>query len=92
MADGAYTFIKALGDNQIDIVAFSLSGMVAQDFTVRHPESARRLGLIGTSPRGGKDIDKAVAPSVGTCCVTAERFGLEGFPALQLRRQRQSGG
>jgi pimeloyl-ACP methyl ester carboxylesterase len=58
MADDAYTFIKALGFDQIDIFSFSLGGMVAQDLVVKHPELVRRLVLTGTGPRGGKDIDK----------------------------------
>lgn len=40
---------------QIDIFAFSLGGMVAQDLTVRHPELVRRLVLTGTGPRGDND-------------------------------------
>lgn len=58
MADDAYTFIKALGFSKIDIFSFSLGGMVAQDFVVKHPDLVRKLILTGTGPRGGKDIDK----------------------------------
>ena len=58
MADDAYTFIKALGFDQVDVFSFSLGGMVAQDLVVKHPELVRRLVLTGTGPRGGKDIDK----------------------------------
>src|ERR1051326_7265295 len=36
MADDAYTFIKALGFSKIDIFSFSLGGMVAQDFVIKH--------------------------------------------------------
>lgn len=61
MADDAYTFIKALGFDQVDIFSFSLGGMVAQDLVVKHPELVRKLVLTGTGPRGGKDIDKVVA-------------------------------
>ncbi|MEV6412609.1 alpha/beta hydrolase [Kribbella sp. NPDC051718] len=60
MADDAYTFIKALGFDQIDIFSFSLGGMIAQDLVVKHPELVRKLVLTGTGPRGGKDIDKVV--------------------------------
>jgi pimeloyl-ACP methyl ester carboxylesterase len=60
MADDAYTFIKALGFDKIDIFAFSLGGMIAQDLVVKHPELVRKLVLTGTGPRGGKDIDKVV--------------------------------
>ncbi|MFD6443520.1 alpha/beta fold hydrolase [Promicromonospora sp. NPDC060204] len=61
MADDAHTFISALGFDTIDVFAFSLGGMVAQDLVVKHPELVRRLVLTGTGPRGGKDIDKVVA-------------------------------
>ncbi|MDX3697913.1 alpha/beta hydrolase [Streptomyces europaeiscabiei] len=58
MADDAYTFIKALGHDKIDVFSFSLGGMVAQALVVKHPELIRKLVLTGTGPRGGKDIDK----------------------------------
>ena len=58
MADDAYTFIRALGFDTVDIFAFSLGGMVAQALVVKHPELVRKLVLTGTGPAGGKDIDK----------------------------------
>lgn len=60
MADAAYTFIKALGFDTIDVFSFSLGGFIAQDLVVKHPELVRKLVLTGTGPRGGKDIDKVV--------------------------------
>ena len=60
MADDAYTFIKALGFDTIDVFSFSMGGFIAQDLVVKHPELVRRLVLTGTGPRGGKDIDKVV--------------------------------
>ncbi|TDW92785.1 pimeloyl-ACP methyl ester carboxylesterase [Kribbella pratensis] len=58
MADDAYTFVKALGLDKIDIFSFSLGGMIAQALVVKHPELVRKLVLTGTGPAGGKDIDK----------------------------------
>jgi pimeloyl-ACP methyl ester carboxylesterase len=58
MADDAYTFIRALGFDKIDIFSFSLGGMVAQALVVEHPELVRKLVLTGTGPAGGKDIDR----------------------------------
>ncbi len=58
MADDAYTFIKALGFDLVDIFSFSLGGMVAQALVVKHPELVRKLVLTGTGPKGGKDMDK----------------------------------
>jgi pimeloyl-ACP methyl ester carboxylesterase len=58
MADDAYTFVRALGFDKIDIFSFSLGGMVAQALVVKHPEFVRKIVLTGTGPAGGKDIDK----------------------------------
>jgi pimeloyl-ACP methyl ester carboxylesterase len=60
MADDAYTFIRALGFDKIDVFSFSLGGFVAQDLIVKHPDLVRKLVLTGTGPRGGKNIDKVV--------------------------------
>lgn len=59
-ADDAYTFIKALGFDLIDIFSFSMGGMIAQDLVVKHPDLVRKIVLTGTGPRGGKDMDKVV--------------------------------
>jgi pimeloyl-ACP methyl ester carboxylesterase len=59
-ADHAYEFITALGFDKIDVLSFSMGGMIAQDLIVKHPDLVRRLVLTGTGPRGGKDMDKVV--------------------------------
>ena len=59
-ADHAYEFITALGFDRVDVLSFSMGGMIAQDLIVKHPDLVRRLVLTGTGPRGGKDIDKVV--------------------------------
>jgi pimeloyl-ACP methyl ester carboxylesterase len=58
MADDAYTFITALGFDEIDVFAFSLGGFVAQELVLKHPALVRKLVLTGTGPKGGKGIDK----------------------------------
>ncbi|MET0316273.1 MAG: alpha/beta hydrolase [Rhodococcus fascians] len=58
MADDAHTFITALGFASVDILSFSLGGMVAQALVLKHPELVRKLILTGTGPAGGKGIDK----------------------------------
>jgi pimeloyl-ACP methyl ester carboxylesterase len=57
-ADDAYTFIRALGFDKIDVFSFSMGGMIAQDLVLKHPDLVRKLVLTGTGPRGGKDMDK----------------------------------
>ncbi len=61
MADDAYTFIRALGFDKVDIFSFSLGGFVAQALVIKHPELVRKLILTGTGPAGGKDIDQVAA-------------------------------
>jgi pimeloyl-ACP methyl ester carboxylesterase len=58
--EDAYTFIKALGFDLIDVFGFSMGGMIAQDLVLAHPDLVRKLVLTGTGPRGGKDMDKVV--------------------------------
>lgn len=53
MADDAAMVIRALGLAAVDVVGFSLGGMIAQDLTRRHPDLVRKLMLLGTQPRGG---------------------------------------
>lgn len=52
MAANAIHFIRALDLTQVDILGFSIGGMVAQEIAVQAPELVRRLILVGTGPRG----------------------------------------
>jgi pimeloyl-ACP methyl ester carboxylesterase len=56
MAANAVAFIKALGLSQVDVLGFSLGGLVAQDLTLAAPELVRRLVRFGTSPRSGESM------------------------------------
>ncbi|MGB9032934.1 MAG: alpha/beta hydrolase [Paeniglutamicibacter sp.] len=58
MAQDAYSFIKALGFDTVDVFALSLGGMVAQSLADMHPELVRKLILMGTGPKGGKSTDR----------------------------------
>jgi pimeloyl-ACP methyl ester carboxylesterase len=52
MAANAIAFIGALGLKKVDILGFSIGGMVSQEITLQAPELVRRLILVGTGPRG----------------------------------------
>lgn len=52
MAANAIAFIRALGLTEVDVLGFSIGGMVAQEIAVQAPELVRRLILVGTGPRG----------------------------------------
>ncbi len=58
MADDIAVFIRAVGHRKVDILSFSLGGMVAQELVLKHPELVRKMILTGTGPAGGKGIDK----------------------------------
>jgi pimeloyl-ACP methyl ester carboxylesterase len=51
MAKNAEAFIDALQLKQIDLLGFSIGGMVAQQITLDRPELIRKLILVGTAPR-----------------------------------------
>jgi pimeloyl-ACP methyl ester carboxylesterase len=56
MGANAIAFIKALGLAKVDVLGFSIGGMVAQEVVVQAPELVRRLILVGTGLRGGEGI------------------------------------
>ena len=56
MAANAAAFIKALGLTQVDVLGFSLGGLVAQELTLAEPKLVRHLILVGTGPRSGEGM------------------------------------
>jgi pimeloyl-ACP methyl ester carboxylesterase len=52
MGANAIAFIRALGLPKVDVLGFSIGGMVAQEITAQAPDLVRRLILVGTGPRG----------------------------------------
>src|ERR1700739_618556 len=57
MGANAIAFIKALGLKQVDVLGFSIGGMVAQEITLQAPDLVRRLIVDGTGPRGGQGME-----------------------------------
>jgi pimeloyl-ACP methyl ester carboxylesterase len=56
MARDALAFVDALGLKTIDLLGFSIGGMVAQEVVLIRPYVVRRLILAGTAPQGGEDL------------------------------------
>jgi pimeloyl-ACP methyl ester carboxylesterase len=56
MASDAVTFIRALGLAQVDLLGFSMGGMIAQVIALEEPQLVRKLILAGTGPAGGEGI------------------------------------
>lgn len=56
MAANAITFIGALGLSRVDVLGFSLGGLIAQEIVLRAPNLVRKLVLVGTGPRSGEGM------------------------------------
>ena len=56
MGANAIAFVEALGLTQVDVLGFSIGGLVAQEITLQAPTLVRRLVLVGTGPRGGEGM------------------------------------
>ena len=52
MGVNAIDFIRALGLSKVDVLGFSIGGMVAQEIALQAPALVRKLILVGTGPRG----------------------------------------
>jgi pimeloyl-ACP methyl ester carboxylesterase len=57
MGANAIAFIRALGLSEVDVLGFSIGGLVAQEITLQAPDLVRRLALVGTGPRSGESMD-----------------------------------
>lgn len=57
MATDAADFIKALGYKKVNILGFSLGGMVAQYLVQQSPHLVNKLILAGAGPAGGAGIE-----------------------------------
>ena len=66
MADDAVTFIRALGLDQVDLLGFSMGGMIAQVIARENPQLVRKLILAGTGPAGGEGIENVTALHLDT--------------------------
>src|SRR5438445_6352478 len=57
MGANAVAFSRALGLNKVDVLGFSIGGIVAQEITLQAPDLVRKLILLGTGPRGGQGME-----------------------------------
>lgn len=80
MARHALAFIDALGLDRVDVLGFSLGGMVAQQMALDRPSVIRRMVLVGTAPRGGEDVMHLDKPSLAQ---PLQDPSLEGYTVLQ---------
>jgi pimeloyl-ACP methyl ester carboxylesterase len=63
MGTNAITFVRALGLTKVDILGFSIGGMVSQEIALQAPDLVRKLVLVGTGPRGA-DMSKSRSAAI----------------------------
>jgi pimeloyl-ACP methyl ester carboxylesterase len=56
MTKHCFAFCRSLGLKEVNIVGFSLGGMIAQQMALEQPALVKRLILLGTGPRGGEGM------------------------------------
>jgi pimeloyl-ACP methyl ester carboxylesterase len=56
MSEDCFAFCRELGLKAVDVVGFSLGGMIAQQMGFEYPDLVKRLILLGTGPRGGEGM------------------------------------
>jgi len=70
MAAHALAFMDALGLELVDLLGFSLGGMVAQEIALARPSLVRKMLLVGTAPEGGEEIMRMEKPAVKTIFIS----------------------
>ena len=79
MAQHFLAFADALGLGQVDLLGFSLGGMVAQQAALERPSLIRKMLLVGTAPEGGEDIMHLEKPELRSIL---EDRSLAGYQVL----------
>src|SRR6478672_2086918 len=79
MTEHLLAFVDALGLTQVDLLGFSLGGMVAQLAALDRPSLVRKMLLVGTAPEGGEDIMHLEKPELRTIL---EDRSLTGYQVL----------
>jgi pimeloyl-ACP methyl ester carboxylesterase len=70
-------FADALGLAQVDLLGFSLGGMVAQQAALERPSLVRKMLLVGTAPEGGEDIMHLEKPELSRVLGDPKLQGLQ---------------
>ena len=90
MTQHALAFLDALGLAQVDVLGFSLGGMIAQQIALERPELIRKMLLVGTAPRGGEDIMHLEKPELKKVLEDPSIVGLQKLVGLFFTGSRAS--
>jgi pimeloyl-ACP methyl ester carboxylesterase len=85
MAGDAIAFLDALGLSTVDLLGFSLGGMVAQLIVQQRPDLVRRVILAGTAPAG----DQGPAATGAILQTALDKAGAQGkHPSISCSSPR----
>jgi pimeloyl-ACP methyl ester carboxylesterase len=90
MAAHLLAFADALGLAEIDLLGFSLGGMVAQQAALDRPSLVRKMLLVGTAPEGGEDIMHLEKPELRRVLEDPNLHGLDVLVKLFFASSRSS--
>jgi pimeloyl-ACP methyl ester carboxylesterase len=82
MAAHALAFVDALGLKRLDILGYSLGGMVAQEVALERPSLVHKMLLVATAPEGGEDIMHMDKPELRKITEDPNMPGLEKLVKL----------
>ena len=82
MAAHALAFVDALGLKRLDILGYSLGGMVAQQVVLERPSLVHKMLLVATAPEGGEDIMHMDKPELRKITEDPNMPGLEKLVKL----------
>jgi pimeloyl-ACP methyl ester carboxylesterase len=88
MGANAVAFIGALRLNKVDVLGFSIGGMVAQEITLQAPDLVRKLILVGTGPRGGEGMASITTWQRRSSVLTMIRPNICGSRSYSVRPRR----
>ena len=82
MAAHALAFVDGLGLKRLDILGYSLGGMVAQQVALERPSLVHKMLLVATAPEGGEDIMHMDKPELRKITEDPNMPGLEKLVKL----------
>jgi pimeloyl-ACP methyl ester carboxylesterase len=90
MAAHALAFVDALGLKRLDILGYSLGGMVAQQVALERPSLVHKMLLVATAPEGGEDIMHMDKPELRKITEDPNMPGLEKLVKLFFAPSKSS--
>ena len=90
MTKHAIAFLDALAIPQVDVLGFSLGGMIAQEMALQRPSLVRKMVLVGTAPEGGDDIMHMEKPELKKITDDSNLTGFQKLVKLFFTSSPQS--